>query len=174
MATLDIAIGPWAGGSLALLVRRVTQRIASLASITRRRRLGTVVFTHLLRHKSTALRLVQFNVPADLPRFKVTQDLSNCDKRERKIHLPVASFTSLMTSRMVLIDSLSRRTTAQSFSAMSASPSWGWAGRERFKRVNAWCSALNSVRDASDRPLSRSESIIDSMACLDRQTVRTL
>eukprot|EP00965_Chrysotila_dentata_P192733 6175345-Pleurochrysis_carterae.AAC.1 len=51
--------------------------------------------------------------------------------------LPVAPFITSLTSRMVLIDLLSRRKTAQSFSAMSAWPSWAWAGSERFKRVNA-------------------------------------
>eukprot|EP00965_Chrysotila_dentata_P024746 820657-Pleurochrysis_carterae.AAC.2 len=60
--------------------------------------------------------------------------------------------------------SLRRRTTAHSFSATSGSPKRAWAGSERFNRVKAWCRALNSVRDASVEPFSRSESIIDSIA----------
>eukprot|EP00965_Chrysotila_dentata_P130155 4303169-Pleurochrysis_carterae.AAC.2 len=38
--------------------------------------------------------------------------------------LPVAPFITSFTSSIVLIDSLKRRTTAHSFSAMSESPSW--------------------------------------------------
>eukprot|EP00965_Chrysotila_dentata_P055239 1833171-Pleurochrysis_carterae.AAC.1 len=51
--------------------------------------------------------------------------------------LPVAPFITSLTSSMVLIDSLSLRTTAHSFSEMSASPSCACAGRERFRRVKA-------------------------------------
>eukprot|EP00965_Chrysotila_dentata_P001330 42962-Pleurochrysis_carterae.AAC.1 len=63
---------------------------------------------------------------------------------------------------MVLIDSLRRRTTEQIFSAINASPSCACAGNERFRQTKAWCRALNSVTDASARPLSRRESIMDS------------
>eukprot|EP00965_Chrysotila_dentata_P022872 758246-Pleurochrysis_carterae.AAC.3 len=65
---------------------------------------------------------------------------------------------------MVLTDSLSRSTTAHNFLATRASLSWAWAGSERFNRVNAWYSALNSFNDVSERPLSRSQSIMDSIA----------
>eukprot|EP00965_Chrysotila_dentata_P130808 4324355-Pleurochrysis_carterae.AAC.1 len=58
--------------------------------------------------------------------------------------LPVAFFLTSLTSRMVLIDSLRRRTTEQSFSAINASPSCACAGNERFRRAKAWCRALNS------------------------------
>eukprot|EP00965_Chrysotila_dentata_P201661 6180687-Pleurochrysis_carterae.AAC.1 len=77
---------------------------------------------------------------------------------------PVAPFITNLTSRIVLMRSLRRRTTAQSFSATSESPKRAWTGSERLNRVKAWCSALNSMRDASVKPVSWSESIIDLIA----------
>eukprot|EP00965_Chrysotila_dentata_P135231 4471704-Pleurochrysis_carterae.AAC.1 len=65
---------------------------------------------------------------------------------------------------MVLMLSLTRRSTEHSFSATRASPSRACAGSDRLRRVNAWCRLLNSVRDASARPLSSNASIIDSIA----------
>eukprot|EP00965_Chrysotila_dentata_P166827 5509112-Pleurochrysis_carterae.AAC.1 len=72
---LDVAISPRAGRNLAFLVWRVTRGIAALVPVARRRRLGTVVFAHLLGYESSALRSVQFYVPADLARFEIARRL---------------------------------------------------------------------------------------------------
>eukprot|EP00965_Chrysotila_dentata_P185669 6129956-Pleurochrysis_carterae.AAC.2 len=77
--TFDVAISPRAGKNLALFIWRVTRGIAPLVPVAWRRRLGTVVFAHLLGHKSSALRPVQFNVPADFARFEIAQDFTNRD-----------------------------------------------------------------------------------------------
>eukprot|EP00965_Chrysotila_dentata_P178578 5898049-Pleurochrysis_carterae.AAC.1 len=65
---------------------------------------------------------------------------------------------------MVLMLSLTRRTTEHSFSAISASPSRACSGSDRLSRVNEWCRLLNSVRDASVSPLRSIASVMDSIA----------
>eukprot|EP00965_Chrysotila_dentata_P046014 1529216-Pleurochrysis_carterae.AAC.1 len=73
MATYDVAIGPRPNRNLAFLVRRVAWGIAALVAITRRRRLGAVVFASLLGDQCSALRPIQLDVAADFTSFEIAK-----------------------------------------------------------------------------------------------------
>eukprot|EP00965_Chrysotila_dentata_P158957 5250835-Pleurochrysis_carterae.AAC.1 len=55
-----------------------------------------------------------------------------------KFKSPAAPFITSFTSKIVQMLSLTRCTTAQSFSAISGLPNCACAGSDRFSRVRAW------------------------------------
>eukprot|EP00965_Chrysotila_dentata_P109663 3624296-Pleurochrysis_carterae.AAC.1 len=77
---------------------------------------------------------------------------------------PAADFNSILTSNSVLMFSLKRRTTKDSFSATRLSLRRECGGNDRFRRANKLCNSLNSVRDGSDRLFNNKASIIESIA----------
>eukprot|EP00965_Chrysotila_dentata_P117206 3873355-Pleurochrysis_carterae.AAC.1 len=87
-----------------------------------RRRLGAVVIAQLFGNEGSPLRPVELNVAADFTRLEVAEYFPDTHESESEIAGCSTSHDSaefLSNERIAL----RRRTTAQSFSAMSESPS---------------------------------------------------
>eukprot|EP00965_Chrysotila_dentata_P255405 6212211-Pleurochrysis_carterae.AAC.1 len=137
VAAFHVAIRPLALLSLALLARRVARRMATFAVIARLRcRWRVRVRAQLTGDKSTALRLVEFNVTINLTSFKVTQNLTNRSERKGQVarrsfhhkydvHDCVDAFTEaanhgaeLLSHKRVAQPSVGRQGTIQSSKSM--------------------------------------------------------
>eukprot|EP00965_Chrysotila_dentata_P175685 5799827-Pleurochrysis_carterae.AAC.1 len=83
---LHVVAVPRSARGLALFVACVTTGVSALRSCVRRRgRFVVFRLASLFRNESSALRLVEFDIAADLACLKVAQDLSDGGERERQV-----------------------------------------------------------------------------------------